>query len=172
MSATTIGFKKEFKSFYNTDTIEVPCNKECIRKEQNDIIYRTQTEKLIQVITLITERHAAGQPVLVDCPDIKTAEFIYKILNLKNINDRTKEVLSAINHFDESDNKFSKIYKSLSFKDIDHTKLRILTAINAEEAGIIAKAGEYGSVTISAKMAGRGTDIVISKKSKDVGHYL
>ena len=46
----------------------------------------------------------------------------------------------------------------------------ILNAKNNElEANIISKAGEFGSITVSTNMAGRGTDIKISEESRKVG---
>ena len=59
------------------------------------------------------------------------------------------------------------ISKLLDKKNIPH---EVLNAKNhAREAEIIAKAGEEKSVTVATNMAGRGTDIKLSKKSRELG---
>lgn len=55
----------------------------------------------------------------------------------------------------------------LAERGIEHS---VLNAKNeALEAEIIAKAGEFGAVTVATNMAGRGTDIILSDKSKEAG---
>jgi len=63
-----------------------------------------------------------------------------------------------------------KVSAALTEANIPHN---LLTAKNDEdEAEIIAQAGEVGSVTITARMAGRGTDIVLSPEAIDLGGLL
>lgn len=46
----------------------------------------------------------------------------------------------------------------------------MLNAKNPEmEAAIVAKAGQFGAVTIATNMAGRGTDIKLDSRSKEAG---
>lgn len=59
------------------------------------------------------------------------------------------------------------ISKHLSKKRIKHEVLNAKTV--TQEADIIAEAGQYGKVTIATNMAGRGTDIMLDAKSKEVG---
>ncbi|MGL5616249.1 MAG: preprotein translocase subunit SecA [Sarcina sp.] len=64
-------------------------------------------------------------------------------------------------------NESEKISKILTREGIKHN---LLTAKNKEEeAKIISRAGERGAVTISTNMAGRGTDIKVSKEIDDIG---
>ena len=59
------------------------------------------------------------------------------------------------------------VSKKLTERGIEHN---VLNAKNeALEAEIIAKAGEFGAVTVATNMAGRGTDIILSEESKNVG---
>ncbi|TCI73364.1 accessory Sec system translocase SecA2 [Exiguobacterium sp. SH0S7] len=59
------------------------------------------------------------------------------------------------------------ISKHLSKQRIEHEVLNAKTV--TQEAGIIADAGRFGKVTIATNMAGRGTDIMLDAKSKEVG---
>lgn len=64
----------------------------------------------------------------------------------------------------ENSEKLSDLLKK---KGIAH---KVLNAkYHKEEAEIISRAGEYGSVTIATNMAGRGTDIVLADQVKNVG---
>lgn len=59
------------------------------------------------------------------------------------------------------------VSKKLNERGIEHN---VLNAKNeALEAEIIARAGEFGAVTVATNMAGRGTDIILSEESKNVG---
>ena len=59
------------------------------------------------------------------------------------------------------------ISKHLKKKRIQHEVLNAKTV--AQEADIIAEAGQFGKVTIATNMAGRGTDIMLDAKSKEAG---
>lgn len=58
----------------------------------------------------------------------------------------------------------------LKEKKIEHNKLNAIN--HSEEAKIISNAGKIGSITISTKMAGRGTDIILEEESKKAGGLL
>ncbi|WP_224489442.1 preprotein translocase subunit SecA [Robertkochia flava] len=57
--------------------------------------------------------------------------------------------------------------KMLSIRKIDHNVLN--AKLHKKEADIVAEAGNPGVVTIATNMAGRGTDIKLSKEVKDAG---
>ncbi|WP_214811237.1 accessory Sec system translocase SecA2 [Exiguobacterium sp. s181] len=59
------------------------------------------------------------------------------------------------------------ISKHLKKKRIEHDVLNAKTV--AQEADIIADAGQFGKVTIATNMAGRGTDITLDAKAKEAG---
>jgi preprotein translocase subunit SecA len=58
----------------------------------------------------------------------------------------------------------------LNEEKISHYKLNAIN--HKQEAEIISKAGQKGSITISTNMAGRGTDIVLSDESREAGGLL
>ena len=55
----------EFQSVYDLDVAEIPTNREMIRDDQQDLIYKTEDAKWNAVIEDIVERHEQGQPILV-----------------------------------------------------------------------------------------------------------
>jgi len=59
------------------------------------------------------------------------------------------------------------ISEILSAQGLKHTVLNARQ--DEDEAGIVALAGELGAVTVATSMAGRGTDIKLSKAAKDAG---
>jgi len=79
------------------------------------------------------------------------------------IHKKQQPILIGTRSIEDSEN----LSIELSKINIQH---QILNALyHEEEAAIIAKAGEIGMVTIATNMAGRGTDIKISKEALDVG---
>jgi preprotein translocase subunit SecA len=67
--------------------------------------------------------------------------------------------------------EISEYLSSLLVKEgIPHNKLNAVN--HQQEAEIVAQAGQLGAITISTNMAGRGTDIVLSKESRKAGGLL
>ena len=91
---------EEFFEIYNLPVIVVPTNKEMVRKDFNDQIFRTEKEKNIAIIKKINECHELGQPLLVFTSSINKSEIYSKLLKKKNIN---HVVLNAKNQENESE---------------------------------------------------------------------
>src|SRR5690606_16835919 len=75
----------EFKKIYNLDVIVIPTNKPMIRKDREDIIYKTDQAKYKAIIDDILERQAKGQPILVGTASIEKSELISRELNKRGI---------------------------------------------------------------------------------------
>ena len=86
---------EEFFEIYNLLVVIIPTNKEMIRKDFNDQIFRTEVEKNNAIISKIKECHEKGQPVLVFTSSINKSEIYSKLLNKEKINHL---VLNAKNH--------------------------------------------------------------------------
>jgi Preprotein translocase subunit SecA (ATPase, RNA helicase) len=80
--------------------LEIPTNVEMIRKDENDIVFLTQTEKYEAVIKEITEKRELGQPILVGTASLESSELISSLLKKKGIN---HQVLNAKNHAKEAE---------------------------------------------------------------------
>lgn len=85
----------EFLDIYKLDVVVIPTNKECIRNDVNDVIYKTKREKYNAVINEIDEKRKVGQPVLVGTTSVEVSETISRMLKRKGI---AHEVLNAKQH--------------------------------------------------------------------------
>ncbi len=95
MTGTAVTEAEEFSSIYKLDTIVVPTNKPVVRKDFNDVVYRTQDGKFRAIVREITERHEKGQPVLVGSTSVEKSETISEMLKKEGIK---HNVLNAKQH--------------------------------------------------------------------------
>jgi preprotein translocase subunit SecA len=65
MTGTAETEAAEFMSTYKLGVVSIPTNKPMLRKDQSDLVYKSEEAKFGQVVEDIVERHASGQPVLV-----------------------------------------------------------------------------------------------------------
>ena len=91
---------EEFFEIYNLPVVVIPTNKEMIRKDFNDLIFRSENEKNDAIINKIVERHKVGQPILVFTSSINKSEIYSNLLKKKNIK---HVVLNAKNHANEAE---------------------------------------------------------------------
>ncbi len=91
---------EEFFEIYNLPVVVIPTNKDMIRKDLNDLIFRTEKEKNEAIIEKIIERNKIGQPILVFTSSINKSEVYSNLLNQKNIK---HVVLNAKNHENEAE---------------------------------------------------------------------
>ncbi len=86
MTGTAITEATEFKKIYDIDVVEIPTNKDMVRNDQNDKIYKTKDGKWSAVVREIEERNAIGQPVLVGTIAVEVSELLSEQLKQKGIN--------------------------------------------------------------------------------------
>ena len=91
---------EEFFEIYNLPVVVIPTNKEMIRKDHNDQIFRTENEKNDAIIKKIIECHNLAQPVLIFTSSINKSEIYADLLNKRNIK---HVILNAKNHENEAD---------------------------------------------------------------------
>ena len=75
----------EFWSIYKLDVVVIPTNRPVIRKDGDDLIYKTKKAKYAAVINKIAELRAAGRPVLVGTTDVETSELLSRMLKMRGI---------------------------------------------------------------------------------------
>jgi preprotein translocase subunit SecA len=85
----------EFLDIYKLDVVVIPTNKDCVRNDMNDLIYKTKREKYNAVISEIENKRKIGQPVLVGTTSVEVSETISRMLKRKAI---PHEVLNAKQH--------------------------------------------------------------------------
>jgi len=91
---------EEFFEIYNLHVVVIPTNKQMIRVDFNDQIYRTELEKNNAIINKIKEIHKSGQPLLIFTSSINKSEIYSNLLNKENIK---HVVLNAKNHENEAE---------------------------------------------------------------------
>jgi len=99
-TGTALTEAQEFFEIYNLNIVTVPTNKEMIRKDWNDQIYRTEKEKDEAIVNLVNEKYIKGQPILVFTSSINKSEHYSELFNKKKIN---HIVLNAKNHDKEAE---------------------------------------------------------------------
>src|SRR5471032_2145849 len=134
MTGTAKTEEKEFVEIYGLEVIPIPTNVQVVRKDENDLIFKTIEAKFMAVVGDIKERHTKGQPVLVGTIAVETSELLSELLTRQGV---PHKVLNAKEH--------------------------------ARGAEIIQDAGQYGAVTIATNMAGRGVDIKIDDRVRELG---
>ena len=91
---------EEFFEIYNLNVIVIPTNKEMIRKDFNDQIFRTEAEKNNAIIKKIKDCHVSGQPLLIFTSSVSKSEIYSKLLTQEKIE---HIVLNAKNHENEAE---------------------------------------------------------------------
>ncbi len=99
MTGTAITEAEEFYDIYKLNVVSIPTNKQMLRKDFNDQIFRTEKEKYNAITNKIIECNKQGQPVLVGTTSIEKSEKISTFLNTKKIK---HNVLNAKQHEKEA----------------------------------------------------------------------
>ncbi len=95
MTGTADTEAAEFQKIYNLDVVIIPTNMPMIRKENSDIVYRTEEEKFRNAAKEIKDLNERGQPVLVGTISVEKSERLSGILKKMGVK---HEVLNAKNH--------------------------------------------------------------------------
>ncbi|MEO6434345.1 MAG: preprotein translocase subunit SecA, partial [Tepidisphaeraceae bacterium] len=144
MTGTAMTEAEEFTKIYELEVVNIPTNRPVVRADNDDRVYRSAREKWEAILEEIKEVSDHGRPVLVGTTSVEKSEMLSNLLKRKYGVEH--EVLNAKQH--------------------------------EREALIVAKAGmqhvnhhteTVGNVTIATNMAGRGTDIKLSKETTEAG---
>ncbi|MBW1735568.1 MAG: preprotein translocase subunit SecA [Deltaproteobacteria bacterium] len=100
MTGTADTEAAEFNNIYKLDVVVIPTNKEMIRIDYPDAIYKTEREKFRAVCDEIKELYEKGQPVLVGTISIEKSEMLSKMLKRANV---PHSVLNAKHHQREAE---------------------------------------------------------------------
>jgi preprotein translocase subunit SecA len=95
MTGTAITEAEEFDKIYKLEVVPIPTNQPMIRRDEADLIYRTESAKFKAVVEDIVERHQAGQPVLVGTTSIEKSERLSRLLEKQGV---PHNVLNAKQH--------------------------------------------------------------------------
>ena len=100
MTGTADTEAEEFAKIYNLDVRVVPTNRPMVRKDQDDVVYKTEREKFKAVVDEIKSLHEKGQPVLVGTVSIAKSEVVSTFLKKKGV---PHHVLNAKQHQREAE---------------------------------------------------------------------
>ena len=80
MTGTAATEQEEFHKIYRLEVVSVPTNMPMIRKDMNDIVFKTEAAKFNAVVQAIKEKQDLGQPVLVGTTSIEKSELLSTLL--------------------------------------------------------------------------------------------
>jgi preprotein translocase subunit SecA len=99
MTGTAETEASEFWDIYKLDVVTIPTNLKAIRKDEQDLVYKTKREKYKAVIDEIEKQRNAGRPILVGTTSVEISELLSRMLKQKNI---PHNVLNAKQHAKEA----------------------------------------------------------------------
>jgi preprotein translocase subunit SecA len=149
MTGTAATEADELFDIYKLEVVEIPTNLPVARLDEDDEVYRTQTEKYAAILAEIERASARLQPVLVGTASIEKSEVLAEYLRkhgYKQIDFGTAGALDKL-YAAARAGKQAKLFAVLNAR------------FHEQEAYIVAEAGVPGAITIATNMAGRGTDI-------------
>src|ERR1700726_2540036 len=149
MTGTALTEADELFDIYKLEVVEIPTNVAVARLDEDDEVYRTQTEKYAAILAEGERANSRLQPVLVGTASIEKSEVLAEYLK--------KHGYRQIDFSNE--NAMEKLYAAARAGK----PAKLFAVLNArfheQEAYIVAEAGVPGAITIATNMAGRGTDI-------------
>ncbi|MDH7598776.1 MAG: preprotein translocase subunit SecA [Sedimentisphaerales bacterium] len=144
MTGTAATEAEEFQKIYNLEVVVIPPNKPCIRKDYDDVIYKTMREKFNAIVEEINKISSQGRPLLIGTISIEKSELLSEMLTRRYGIEH--EVLNAKHHAREA---------------------AIVAKAGQQHIGRDGKV--RGNVTIATNMAGRGTDIKLGPGVAEIG---
>lgn len=99
MTGTAYTEAEEFQQIYGLDVVQIPPNKPLIRDDKQDMIFKTEAGKVKAIVSLVSEYHKFGRPVLIGSVSIEKNEYISKALKQAKI---PHAILNAKNNESEA----------------------------------------------------------------------
>ncbi|MEE9165858.1 MAG: preprotein translocase subunit SecA [Candidatus Neomarinimicrobiota bacterium] len=100
MTGTAETEAEELHSIYGLDVTVVPTHEQVIRKDHDDVVYRSKREKYNAVLNEIVDCHSRGQPALVGTISVEVSETLSRMLKRRKI---PHNVLNAKHHQREAE---------------------------------------------------------------------
>ncbi|HEY7788137.1 MAG TPA: preprotein translocase subunit SecA, partial [Casimicrobiaceae bacterium] len=90
----------EFQQIYHLETMVIPTHQPMVRKDENDLVFRTLAEKVTAIVADVKDCHERGQPVLVGTTSIENSEMLSMHLDRERL---PHQVLNAKQHEREAE---------------------------------------------------------------------
>jgi preprotein translocase subunit SecA len=85
MTGTADTEAAEFDKIYKLEVVVIPPNRPMVRKDQADLVYRTEPEKFEAIVQEVKEKHQTGQPTLVGTISIEKSEQLSSLLKRQGV---------------------------------------------------------------------------------------
>ncbi len=85
MTGTAETEAEEFYKIYKMDVVVIPTHRPVVRKDLDDLVYKSKRDKYAAVLDKIVEYHTKGQPVLVGTTSVEVSETLSRMLSRQNI---------------------------------------------------------------------------------------
>ena len=95
MTGTAMTEAAEFHQIYKLGVVPIPTNRDMVRMDEPDLVYRNENAKFTAVVNDLAERHDKGQPVLVGTVSVEKSELLSSLLRKRGV---PHEVLNAKQH--------------------------------------------------------------------------
>ncbi|HLF79260.1 MAG TPA: SEC-C metal-binding domain-containing protein, partial [Dehalococcoidia bacterium] len=99
MTGTAVTEAEEFSKIYKLEVVVLPTNRNMVREDEDDLVYRSLKGKFNAVIDEVEEMHEIGRPVLVGTVSIETSEYLAEMLKRRGVQ---HQVLNAKFHEKEA----------------------------------------------------------------------
>lgn len=100
MTGTAETEANEFHDIYKLSVVVIPPNRVCVRRDDNDSIYKTRREKYNAIVNEIKEANARKQPLLIGTVSVEASELLSRMLKREGI---IHNVLNAKFHQQEAE---------------------------------------------------------------------
>jgi preprotein translocase subunit SecA len=100
MTGTAETEASEFYEIYKLDVVVIPTNRPVVRRDLDDLVFKTRREKYNAIIGKVVELQEKGQPVLVGTTSVEVSETLSRMLRAKRIE---HNVLNAKQHEREAE---------------------------------------------------------------------
>jgi preprotein translocase subunit SecA len=90
----------ELWDIYKLDVVVIPTNRQAVRKDYDDLVYKTVREKFNAVIDEVVKLTGEGRPVLVGTTSVEISELVSRMLQMRKIK---HQVLNAKQHQREAE---------------------------------------------------------------------
>lgn len=95
MTGTAKTEEEEFFKIYRLEVVQIPTNRAMVRKDESDVVYKTEEAKFNAIAKEVKARHKNGQPVLIGTVSIAKNELLAEHLKKEGV---PFEILNAKNH--------------------------------------------------------------------------
>jgi len=100
MTGTALADAAELETTYGLAVVQIPTNRPMVRRDEPDLIYKSEESKFAAVVDDLEERVAKGQPVLVGTASVEKSEKLGRLLEQRGV---CHEILNAKQHFREAE---------------------------------------------------------------------